>query len=106
MKHIIENNEVRSPGWWLDEAMKLAVLRQDLQAELVKAEVKFRNDVLILAADYPYNKAENMAKGRAPRTEETMTPYEYYRYLVTRDKVVEEIIRIAKKRAAIPDSYI
>ncbi len=105
MKSIVEQNDVRSPAWWLDQALKLAVLRQDLQSELVKAEILFRNEVVLQTNDgVPYNKAENMTKGRLRREGEKMTAYEWYNYLRTRDAVVEEILRICKKRASINTS--
>lgn len=107
MKRIIEANETRHPGWWLDEAQKLAVLRQDLQSEMIKAEIAYRNEVVELTKqNIPYNKAENMIKGRTVNEGETRTTYEWYNYLKTRDKVVEEIIRIAKKRASIQETNI
>lgn len=59
MKKVVEEGRIESPGWWIDNAIKLAVLRQDLQAQMVKAEISYRNEV------------------------------------------VEEIIRIAKKRATL-----
>lgn len=105
MKSKIENNEPMSPSWWLDSAFKLAVLRQDLQTELVKAEIKYRNEVVALTnMDVSYNKAENMVKGRPLRDNDPnkMTAYEYYNYLRTRDDVITEIIQIAKKRASTP----
>ena len=105
MQTKIENNEPMSPSWWLDESFKLAVLRQDLQTELVKAEIKYRNEVVALTnMDVSYNKAENMVKGRPLRETDTngMTAYEYFNYLRTRDDVITEIIQIAKRRAITP----
>lgn len=100
MKQVIETNDIRQPSWWLDEAQKLAVLRQDLQNQLVKAEIKYRNEILRLTEqDIPYNRAENMVKGRELVGKEKMTVYEWYNYLRTRDDVVTDIISIAKKRA-------
>lgn len=102
MKRIIEEGQVVSPQWWLDQALKLAVLRQDLQAQMVKAEIGYRNEVVELTEQkIPYNRAENMVKGRKLKEGEKMTAYEFYRYLSTRDEVVEEIMRIAKKRATV-----
>lgn len=99
MRGVVENQEVRGPGWWLDKAQQLAVLRQTLQSEMVKAEILYRNEIVELATSLPYNKAENMVKGRKLKEGEKMTAYEFYNYLRTRDKVVEEIMRIAKQRA-------
>lgn len=102
MKTVIESNDTRSPNWWLENAMRLAVLRQDLQAEITKAEIIFRNEVVILTSqEVSYNKAENMVKGRPLREGEKMTSYQWYNYLKGRDKVVQEIIMIAKKQSSI-----
>lgn len=102
MKQIIEDNEIRSPGFWLDEAQKLAVLTQDLRNELDKAEIIYRNEVIELTEkDIPYNKAENMVKGRTLKEGEKYSAYGWYKYLTSRLDVVKEIIRIAKKRAEI-----
>ena len=100
MKQVVEEGRIESPGWWLDNALKLAVLRQDLQSQMVKAEILYRNEVVELTEQkIPYNRAENMVKGRKLKEGEKMTSYEFYNYLRTRDEVVEEIIRIAKKRS-------
>lgn len=100
LKEAVETSQTNSPVWWLDNAMKLAVLRQDLQEEMVKAEIAYRNEVVQLTnMDVPTNKAENDIKGRALREGEKMTAYQFYNYLRTRDSVVQEIIRISKKRA-------
>jgi len=102
MKRVVEENRLESPGWWLDNALKLAVLRQDLQSQMVKAEILYRNEVVELTEQkIPYNRAENMVKGRKIKEGEKMTAYEFYNYLRTRDQVVEEIMRIAKKRATL-----
>jgi hypothetical protein len=104
MKKIIEEGRIVSPQWWLDNALKLAVLRQDLQSEMIRAEVLYRNEVVELTEQkIPYNRAENMIKGRKIKEGEKMTSYQFYQYLRGRDQVVEEIIRIAKKRATVSE---
>ena len=104
MKKVIEEGRIVSPQWWLDNALKLAVLRQDLQSEMVRAEISYRNEVVELTEQkIPYNRAENMVKGRKIKEGEKKTAYEFYRYLSTRDEVVEEIMRIAKKRATLSE---
>lgn len=102
MKKIIEEGQIVSPQWWLDQGTKLAVLRQDLQAQMVKAEISYRNEIVELTEQkIPYNRAENMVKGRKLKEGEKMTAYQFYNYLRTRDQVVEEIIRITKKQSTV-----
>jgi len=106
LKQVVEEGKTQSPTWWCDNAMKLAVLRQDLQEKMCQAEIAYRNEVVELnKMDIPYNRAENMVKGRVLREGEKMTTYQYYNYLRTRDGVVQEIIRIAKRRATLEENY-
>lgn len=104
MKKVIEEGRIVSPQWWVDSAIKLAVLRQDLQSEMVKAEITYRNEIVELTEQkIPYNRAENMVKGRKIKEGEKMTAWEFFNYLKTRDEVVQEIIRIAKQRGRMSE---
>lgn len=97
MKQVIEQNEIKAPVWWLDEAQKLAVLRLTLKNELIRAEIEYKNEIMQLALTEAYNKAKNSVEGRLA---ETLTPYEKYKRLLAKDDAIDEIIKISKKRAA------
>lgn len=106
MKVAVEEKQIISPTQWIDWALELNTLQQDLKTEMIKAEIQYKHDVWeFLEADEKRShvKAETAVQCRI-NEDGTMTSYEKYRYLTERDKLIEEFIMLAKKRATIEQS--
>ena len=102
----IEREEPHSPGQWLDEAMEISVLQQDLQDARIKADIEFEESVISILdknEKMKKNEAESRAKidKKISSFNKDMTVYEYMRYLDNRNNVITSIIQIAKKRAEV-----
>lgn len=95
MHDVSSSGAVRPPGWWIDQAMYLASLWQDLKDELTKAEMEFNVEVVdLIDTGKKVAEAERIVKARSEK-------YRYYKYLKGRDEVISEFIMIAKRRAQI-----
>ena len=95
MHDVSSSGMVRPPGWWIDQAMNLASLWQDLKDELTKAEMEYNAEVAdLIDSGKKIAEADRITKARSEK-------YRYYRYLKGRDEIISEFIMIAKKRAQI-----
>lgn len=102
MKVSVENKDTVSPTQWLEWALSLNTLWQDLKIELTKAEIEYAREIVeLLEKDIPKNKAEMMVKAKKV---EGMSAYEKLSYLRGRDKLVDEFIKLAKRYAIIEQS--
>jgi hypothetical protein len=113
MQTIVENGEIMPPHWWMDKAIQLSALWQDLKDELTKAEINYLSEVNRLSDEFDYSDAKATKKAKAirltPEQEEEnkitpnkyMTPYQKYQYMEGRDKIIKEFIMLAKRRATI-----
>lgn len=105
MHDVVENDQIVPPTRWINWAIELSVLWQDLKSELTKAEIEFLRDVNQLALDNDISdaRATKLAKALPPKEGSTTNAYQYYKYLEGRDKVVKEFIMLSKKRAHLED---
>ncbi|MEK6819015.1 MAG: hypothetical protein AABY10_03720, partial [Nanoarchaeota archaeon] len=77
----------------------------DLKTELVKSEIAYIFELAKLMEDEKMSKAKAEIMVKSRKTEEGMSVYEFYKYLLGRDKLVEEFIKLTKKRATLEQSY-
>lgn len=99
MKLSVEENQVQSPGWWMDKAIMLNVLWGDLKNELTKYEMMYKSEMAALIADgRKIGEAHLMVEGRSEN-------YKMYQYLKGRDNQIDEFIKLAKARAKV-ESYM
>ena len=105
MHTAVSNQETVSPTRWIDWALELNSLWQDLKMELTKAEIMYNQELAMeMIGDTSKAKAEIIAKSRAGQ-DGKMSAYELYQYLVGRDKIVKEFIMLAKRRATIEEVF-
>lgn len=107
MKKAVEEEQIISPTAWLNWALELNTLQQDLETELTKAEINYKREINeLLEADpkLSMNKAELKVQSKL-NEDGTMTSYEFYKYLNGRSKLITEQVRLAKKRAVIEDNF-
>lgn len=98
MKEAVENRSTKSPNQWIDWALSLNVLWQDLKEELTKYEMLYKSEIADLIEEgKKVGEAERMIEGKSEN-------YKMYSYLKGRDKIVEEFIRLSKVRAKIENS--
>ena len=104
MHDTVDSSEIVSPVKWVNWAVELSVLWQDLKTELTKAEIEFLRDVNELATDNDISdtRAVKLAKTLPPK-EGDMNSYQLFKYLEGRDKQVKEFILLAKKRAQLEE---
>lgn len=107
MKLAVSSKRTVSPTEWIDWALELNTLWQDLKSELCKAEIEYiRQQAELLEKDDKLSKSKAEVLSKAYRNEDgEATPYEYYSYLKGRDKIIEEFIKLAKKRATIESDF-
>ena len=98
LKENIENDIQKSPTWYLDKAVHLNILWQDLKEELTKYEILYKQDIV-------KNMEKNSVAKATLLTEASSESYRTYLLLRGRDKIVEEYIRIMKKRATREYDY-
>src|SRR3990167_7873994 len=103
MQETVEDGIIKSPSWWLDCAIKLSALWQNLKDEKTKAEIAYLRvveEIMTQDNTISYARAQIKAKTRV-HTGGEANEYRLYRYLDVRDKIVEQYIMLAKKRAQI-----
>lgn len=106
MKESVEKGEIRDPSWWLQRAVSLSALWQNLIDEKTKAEISFLRVVNEYAIDDVSDvKATKLAKTKPPADGKTMNEWEFYKYLEARDKIIGEMIKLAKKYSSIETNY-
>lgn len=97
MKLVAEVKDVRSPAWWVDQGMFLAALWQDLKDEMTKYEMLYKSEIAdFMEEGDSKSKAEIKVQGRSEN-------YKTYMYLRARDKIIDEFIKLAKKRATLEE---
>jgi hypothetical protein len=99
MKESVENQITHSPGWWIDRAIELNVLWQDLTEEMTKYEMLYKSDVCGLV-----ELGESISKAEL-KVQSSNENYKMYQYLKGRNKIIEEFIRLAKARAKIENNF-
>jgi len=129
MKDTVTAGHIQSPGWWLDAAINLTALWQDLKDELTKAEIAYLRVVNEIEEDQDCSHAKAVAEaksvnplqetkadfivhpdgthepvGPVKTTSNEMNEYQMFKYLEGRDKIVKEFIMLAKKRASTEDT--
>ena len=108
MKLAVEQKQTVTPDGWINWALELNILWQDLKHELTKAEILYKREIARLQEEdtkLSNSKAEIRVQAREIIGEEKMTSYELYRYLKGRDEIVAEFIKLAKKRSTIEKTY-
>ena len=106
MQETVEDGIIKSPSWWLDCAIKLSALWQNLKDEKTKAEIAYLRvveEIMTQDNTISYARAQTKAKTKLPTLSGEVSEYQLYRYLDGRDKIVEQYIMLAKKRAQIED---
>ena len=93
MKESVERQETKSPTWWLDKAIELNILWQDLKSQMTKYEMIYKSEIV---AEMENGKTVSGAKLIVESKSEN---YKMYRYLSGRDKLIDEFIKLAKRRA-------
>lgn len=95
MKETVEQGKIQSPTWWVDKAISLTALWQDLKDEMTKSEMAYKSEIVTLLE-------EGKKKGEAEFMVEAKSKnYKMYCYIKGRDKIIDEFIKLAKKRASI-----
>lgn len=98
IKEIVEQQKTVSPNQWLDYALQLTGLWADLKSELLKAEIEYSCELAKLME-------EDMTKAKAEVLAKTKPSYELWKYLLGRDKLVEEFVKLCKVRAKLEQDY-
>ena len=93
-KKAVEENIPTSPAQWLDAAQRLNALIQNLDEELVNAEITYRR---IRSYFIEEGKSASESETRAKSSEE----YGQYLKLKAKKDQVEGFIQIAKKRCDV-----
>jgi len=105
MKTAIETQRTVSPTEYADWAMMLNVLWQDLKTELIKAEIKYIQDVAeLMEEDDKLSKGKAEILVKAKKTD-GWNSYGLYQYLKGRDKLIDEYIKLCKKRITLEQNY-
>ena len=101
MKNVVQDQQIKSPGWWLDQAIHLSALWQDLKDELTIAEIKYLRVVNEIQEDQDcsHAKAVTEAKSVKPLNDAPANEYQMFKYLEGRDRIIKEFILLAKKRS-------
>jgi len=99
MKESVATKRVVSPIQWLDWGLELNILWQDLKSEMTKYEMLYKSEIV--------QEIEDGAKISQAKlvVESKSENYKTYRYLIGRDKLIEEFIRLAKKRATREEDF-
>jgi len=99
MKQAVEDKSIVSPVQWLDWGLELNILWQDLKSEMTKHEMAYKAEVVGLIED-----GKKISESKLI-VESKSENYKIYSYLKGRDKLIEEFIRLAKKRAERESDY-
>lgn len=105
IKENVEQERVVSPNQWINYALELTSLWSDLKNELLKAEIIYSCELAkLMEKEMSKAKAEITVKA-LPAEEGKMGVYELWRYLVGRDKLVEEFVKLCKVRAKLENEF-
>lgn len=107
MKNTVEKGLILSPGKWIEYAIQLNSLWQDLKDEVTKAEIEYLRQVEECQSDkdISHARAVTIAKTLPPKEEGKMNTYQFYQYLKGRDQIIGEFIKLSKKRATLETNY-
>lgn len=99
MRLAVESNTPKPPSQWIDWAIQLNVLWQDLKDEMTKYEMLYKQEI-----------SDNIESGKKVSESELLVEsksenYKMYRYLKGRDEIISEFIKLAKSRAKIENTY-
>lgn len=98
MKESVEQGQVQSPTWWINKALSLTALWQGLVDEKTKFEMLYKSEIVeMLEQGKKKGEAEFMVEAKSEN-------YKMFCYLKGRDKIIDEFIKLAKKRATL-ESY-
>jgi hypothetical protein len=99
MKLSVELQENHSPNWWIDKALMLNVLWQDLKESMTKFEMVYKSEVVeLIEQGKKISEAERIVEAKSEN-------YKMFKYLQGRDKIVDEFIKLAKCRAKIENNF-
>jgi hypothetical protein len=99
MKLAVENQETHSPVDWINWAIMLNVLWQDLKEEMTKWEMLYNQEIVdYIEQGKKISEAERIVEAKSEN-------YRMYKYLQGRDKIVDEFIKLAKCRAKIENNF-
>jgi len=98
MQLSVQEGQLKTPDYWIEQAINLTALWSELKDEMLKAEMNYNK----LIAEY-LDKGETSTAStkKVKATEE----YRKYKYLENRDKVIKEYILLAKKRATLEKEF-
>lgn len=98
MKDTVEQGQIQSPNWWIDRAIRLNVLWQDLKDVMTAKEMEYKGEIVaLIETGSKISQATLIVESKS-------TAYKDFMYCKGRDKVIEEFIKLAKKRASV-ESY-
>jgi len=91
----VKDGKIMPPDWWINQAMLLSALWQELKDLITKHEMAYKAEIS--------DKIESGTKiGQATlQVEGTSENYQLYNYYKSRDEIVSEVIKIAKIRAKV-----
>lgn len=92
MFNVAQNEEIRSPDWWIDKAVILNALRQNLEDACVVAEMSYKKEIAQHIAD-----GDKITEAKL-KVESTSEQYRLYNNLMAQSEIVKEQINLAKKR--------
>jgi hypothetical protein len=107
LKDWVENNETHSASDWLDEAQNLAILSQDLDEELVKAEIELETLINQIkdTSEKKVSRVDAESKAKISDTPSVLNPkmtvYLYFKYLEDRKATINSLVQICKKRTEL-----
>lgn len=95
MQKVVVEDRTMSPPWWHNQAVRLASLWAEIKNEKNKAQILFKIEVTGLI-----KQGKKISEARY-EAEATSQNYKLYLELEALDTVINEFIKLAKKRAAI-----
>lgn len=103
----VQSGRTVSPNEWINWALSLSGLWPELKSELTKAEILYTSELAKLMEDDKMSKgkAEIIVKSKVKLEGQNMSAYELYKYLLGRDKLVDEFVKLCKVRARLEQSF-
>lgn len=91
----IETDRPTSPTEWLGWAIKLTKCWLEIKNDMTQHFVTYKSEVSVLIEEgKKISEADRIVEGKSEH-------YQKYLYLKARDEVVEEMIRLCKKKASL-----
>ena len=97
MAEVVKSGKILPPDWWLNQALILATLWQELKDLMTEHEMAYKAEIVDLIEQGKKIGQANL------EVEAKSENYKMYCYLKGRDCIVEEMIRLSKKRSQIPN---